>query len=85
MAGRLVSFSRVGVTKKSLCFGLSWLRSQRDQMFVDHPEPDELPRSVRAKHLATEERISLLRSEAVLINIVSSINISPLRGEAICV
>jgi hypothetical protein len=48
-------------------------------MFIDHDDPDK-PSSVGAKHLAAEEHISLLWSEAVLFSDVS-INISPLCGE----
>ena len=49
-------------------------------MFIDPDAPDELPRSVGAKHLVAEKHISLLRSEEVLFSNVS-INISPLCGE----
>jgi len=49
-------------------------------MFIEHADPDELPRSVGAKPLVAEKHISLLRSEEVLFSNVS-INISPLCGE----
>ena len=45
---------------------LQGLRSQRDQMFIDQDEPNELPRSVGAKDLAAEKHVSLLWSEVVL-------------------
>ena len=44
-------------------------------MFIDHDDPEQLPSSVRAKHLVVEKHISLLWSETVLFNNVS-INIS---------
>jgi hypothetical protein len=49
-------------------------------MFIEHDDPDELSRSVGAKHLVAEKNISLLRSEEVLFSDMS-INISPLCGE----
>jgi len=61
-------------------FGRGSLRSQRDQMFIDPDDPDQLPRSVGAKHLVAEKHISLLWSEAVPFSNVS-INVSPLCGE----
>ena len=67
------------VSQTRMFFGRGSLRSQRDQMFIDHDDPDK-PSSVGAKHLAAEEHISLLWSEAVLFSDVS-INISPLCGE----
>jgi hypothetical protein len=48
-------------------------------MFIDD-DPDQLPSSVGARRLVAEDHISLLWSEAVLVNDVS-INISPLCGE----
>jgi hypothetical protein len=51
-------------------FGRGSLRSQRDQMLIDHDDPDKLS-SLGAKHLAAEEHISLLWSEAVLFSDVS--------------
>jgi hypothetical protein len=82
MASALV---KVRANKPVCIFGRGSLRSQRDQMFIDPDDPDQLPSSVAAKHLAAEEHISLLWSEAVLFS-YGSINISPLRGEdRICV
>ena len=50
-------------------------------MFIEHDDPDKLPRSLGAKPLLAEEDLSLLRSEEVLFSSVA-INISPLCGEA---
>jgi len=67
---------------KPVCtFGRGSLRSQRDPMFIDPDDPDQLPSSEGAKHFVAEEHISLLWSEAVLFSRVS-INISPLCGES---
>ena len=49
---------KVRVTNQSV-FLVASLRSQRDQMFIDHDDPDQLPSSVGAKHLA-KKHISLL-------------------------
>ena len=72
--------AKVRVTNPVCIIGRGSLRSQRDQMFIDHDDSDKLPSSAGAKHSVDEKHISLLWSELVPFGTVS-INISPLCGE----